>query len=46
MFLFLNDANSKASVIKPMLGATSGCTLLALHFLLFSPFLLSEERMQ
>lgn len=38
MFLLLNDAITMGSVIKAMLGATSGCTLLALHFVFFLHF--------
>lgn len=53
MFSLINDTSSMGSVIKPMLGATSGCSLLVPHFLLFfffsSPLFslsLSKERMQ
>lgn len=38
MFLLLNDVNSMGSVVKVMLGATSGSTLHFLPFLSISPF--------
>lgn len=44
MSLLVNNVNSVRTVIKLILGVTSGCTLLVLP--LSSPFLFSEERIQ